>query len=83
MLFSDEFRRRFSSCRRNAATRRSPNKKLIWYPDENVFDGPSADDGSLRSKLETHFPELSTARTRDREVSDTVAQRLSDMGYRQ
>jgi len=61
---------------------RSPEDKAVWYPDVDKWDGPSATDDSLRSKLKEHTERLSPVRSNSGEqVSDAVADRLEDMGY--
>lgn len=67
---------------RQYAVWQSPERKLCWYPDEAAFDGPMADDETLRELLRDHEESLvPLARRDDGEMSDSVEQNLRELGY--
>lgn len=57
---------------------RTPDEKLIWYPDEASFQGQH----SLRENLRNHHASLEPVRTRDgTELREDVRNNLEQMGY--
>lgn len=67
---------------RQYAVWQSPDRKLVWYPEENRYNGPAATDEALRDLLAGHMDSLEPVATReDDDVSRTVEQNLRDMGY--
>ncbi|RYJ13707.1 hypothetical protein ELS19_06830 [Halogeometricum borinquense] len=60
----------------------NPDKKVVWYPDEERFAGPCAEDESMRELLRTHESSLVPIERRtDGEMSDSVEQNLRELGY--
>lgn len=60
---------------------RSPDEKLVWYPETDEYEGPAADDGSLRRVLRDHLDRQTPVPTGSRDVDDEVLSRLDSMGY--
>ncbi|SNZ06769.1 hypothetical protein SAMN06269185_1281 [Natronoarchaeum philippinense] len=61
---------------------KSSEKKVVWYPDDDEFDGPSADDDELKKSLLYHEASLSQITTQtDDEISSDVEANLRQMGY--
>jgi arylsulfatase A-like enzyme len=67
--------------RRQYCAWRSPEEKLVWYPDRDEYAGPAAGDESLRRALEDHLDRRTRVPTGSRDVSDEALSRLDSMGY--
>lgn len=60
---------------------RSETAKLIYYPGPDRFDGPAAEDGSLRERLREHAAQLDHVPPEPRALDAGVKRRLEELGY--
>jgi len=68
--------------RKQLCIREHADSKLVWYPEEDRYDGPSAGDETLYLALDEHLDGLDKINSdRDRQVGTDVIQKLKDMGY--
>lgn len=67
--------------RRQYCAWRSPEEKLVWYPDREEYAGPAAEDEALRGALHDHLDRQTRVPTGSQDVSDEALSRLDSMGY--
>lgn len=67
--------------RRQLAAWRGPEEKLVYYPEEDEYTGPAADDEPLRERLAAHRESLSPVEPRGGAVDEATRANLVDMGY--
>jgi arylsulfatase A-like enzyme len=67
---------------RQYAVWQSPERKAIWYPDEDSYDGPAADDTEFREMIRDHETSLSPVIAGAGEaMSRDVEKNLQQLGY--
>jgi len=62
---------------------KSPENKLVWYPDEGRYDGPKPDDTELGSSLQSHFDRLEPVNStnEEKQIDTELEQNLRELGY--
>lgn len=60
----------------------SAQDRLTWYPNEDRYDGPGRESGSLRELLDDHQTAMARVAPQPGERTDPAVERnLADMGY--
>lgn len=59
-----------------------PDSQLVWYPEQNSFTGPSADNNYLRTALDDHMDDIRSVPTSTGErLDDETISNLRELGY--